>query len=57
MPQSPLRETLRGVKISVTIPRKVEERNIAGDGWTLELKDGYAVVKEEKTGNYKLIKK
>ncbi len=44
-------------KISVTIPLKVEERNIAGDGWTLELKDGFAVVKEEKTGNYKLIKK
>lgn len=44
-------------KVSVSIPLKVEERNITGDGWTLELKEGYAVVKEKKTSNYKLIKK
>ena len=44
-------------KISVTIPLKNENKNISGDGWTLELKDGYSVTKNESTGNYKLIKK
>lgn len=44
-------------KISVTIPVKNENKNISGDGWTLELKDGYSVTKNENTGNYKLTKK
>ncbi|MDO9339608.1 MAG: hypothetical protein Q7T72_03675 [Bacteroidales bacterium] len=44
-------------KISVTIPIKNENKNISGDGWTLELKDGYSVTKNENTGNYKLTKK
>jgi hypothetical protein len=44
-------------KISVTIPLKNENKNISGDGWTLELKDGYSVTKNESTGNYKLNKK
>lgn len=44
-------------KISVTIPITNENKNISGDGWTLELKDGYSVTKNESTGNYKLTKK
>ncbi len=44
-------------KISVTIPIKNENKNISGDGWTLELKDEYSVTKDENTGNYKLGKK
>lgn len=44
-------------KISVGVPIKNENKNISGDGWTLELKDGYSVTKDESTGNYKLTKK
>jgi hypothetical protein len=44
-------------KISVSIPIKNEDKNISGDGWILELKDGYSVTKNESTGNYKLTKK
>lgn len=44
-------------KISVTNPIKNDNKNISGDGWTLELKDGYAVIKDEKDGNFKLTKK
>lgn len=44
-------------KISVTIPLEMENKNIRGDGWTLELRDGYAVTQDEITGNYKLTKK
>lgn len=44
-------------KISITIPLKIEDNNISGDGWTLELKDGYSVTKNENTGNYELAKK
>lgn len=44
-------------KLSVTIPAKTEGKNVSGDGWTLKLKEGHVVVKDEKTGNYKLTKK
>ncbi len=44
-------------KISVTIPLKNENKYISGDGWTLELTDGYSVIKDESTGNYKLKEK
>lgn len=44
-------------KISVTIPTQNENKNINGDGWTLELTDGYSVTKDESAGNYKLTKK
>ncbi len=36
---------------------KTENKNVSGDGWTLELTDGYAVTKKEKNGNFKLTKK
>ncbi|HMG13830.1 MAG TPA: hypothetical protein VK590_00215 [Saprospiraceae bacterium] len=44
-------------KISVTVPLKNDNKNISGDGWTLELKNGFSVTKNETTGNYELIKK
>ncbi len=44
-------------KISVTNPIKTENKNVSGEGWTLELTDGYAVTKNEKNGNFKLTKK
>lgn len=44
-------------KILVTIPIKMENKIISGDGWTLERNDGYSVTKDEITGNYKLTKK
>lgn len=44
-------------KISVTVPLKNENKNLSGDGWTLELNDGYSVTKNESTGNYRLTKK
>jgi hypothetical protein len=44
-------------KISTTIPLKIEDKNISGDGWTLLLNDGYAIIKDENSGNYKVKKK
>lgn len=40
-------------KISVTNPVKVEEKRIIGEGWTLELNEGYALEKDD-SGNFKL---
>ena len=42
-------------KISVSVPLKTENKTVSGDGWTLELNDGYKVSKNENTGNYSLI--
>ncbi|MBL0134800.1 MAG: hypothetical protein IPP79_12785 [Chitinophagaceae bacterium] len=44
-------------KISISIPTNSSDKNITGDGWTLSLTDDYTIIKEESTGNYKLIKK
>lgn len=44
-------------KISVTPPVKIEKKSISGEGWTLDLNEGYSLVKDESTGIYKLIKK
>lgn len=43
-------------KISISNPVKTENRKVSGDGWTLELKDGYTITKDEGSGNYKLSK-
>ncbi|MDR2972956.1 MAG: hypothetical protein LBU83_13705 [Bacteroidales bacterium] len=43
-------------KITITNPINTENKKISGDGWTLELSDGYILEKEETNGNYKLIK-
>jgi hypothetical protein len=44
-------------KISVSMPTKTEEQKVEGDGWTLLLKDRYTIKKDEKTNNYRIIKK
>jgi len=44
-------------KISITKPIKTEGKKIIGDGWTLELTDGYTLEKDETSGNYRLTKK
>ena len=43
-------------RISISNPIKTEGKKISGDGWVLELKDGYIVKKDEASGNYRLIK-
>jgi len=44
-------------RISVTNPIEIEEKIIIGNGWVLELTEGYVLEKNEKTGDYKLTKK
>jgi hypothetical protein len=44
-------------KISITNPTQTGGKKIIGDGWTLELTDGYMVEKDETSGNCKLTKK
>lgn len=43
-------------KISISNPVKTENKKVSGDGWVLELTDGYTITKDEGSGNYKLIK-
>ncbi len=43
-------------KISISNPVKTENKKISGDGWILELTDGYTIAKDEGSDNYKLIK-
>ncbi|WP_278353619.1 hypothetical protein [Chryseobacterium gleum] len=43
-------------KISISNPVKTENKKISGDGWILELADGYSIHKDEASGNYMLIK-
>lgn len=44
-------------KISITFPIKYEDKIISGDGWTLELSQGYSIIKNENTGSYNPTKK
>lgn len=44
-------------KITVTVPLKIENKMITGEGWTLEIAEGYSVTKDELTSNYKLTRK
>ncbi|MGR3853765.1 hypothetical protein [Chryseobacterium indologenes] len=44
-------------KISISNPVNTENKKVSGDGWILELTDGYTIAKEEGSGNYKLSKK
>lgn len=44
-------------RISITNPTQIEGPKITGDGWVLELANGYAIGKDEASGNYKLVKK
>lgn len=43
-------------KISISKPVKTENKKVSGDGWILELTDGYTITKDEGSGNYKLSK-
>lgn len=43
-------------KISISNPVKTENKKISGDGWILELSDGYTIIKDKDSGNYKLVK-
>ncbi|MGI9583262.1 hypothetical protein ACR1PO_18845 [Chryseobacterium sp. RRHN12] len=43
-------------KISISNPVKTENKKISGDGWILELSDGYTISKDKDSGNYKLVK-
>lgn len=44
-------------RMSISIPTKIEEQKAEGDGWILLLKDAYTIKKDEKTNNYRIIKK
>ena len=44
-------------KISISIPAKTEGRKISGDGWVLELAEGYLIKKDNASGNFLLVKK
>lgn len=44
-------------KVIITRPLKIDGKNISGDGWTLQLNDGYVIVKDENSSNYFLTKK
>ncbi|AZB20003.1 hypothetical protein EG352_20740 [Chryseobacterium indologenes] len=44
-------------KISITNPKQAEDKKISGEGWTLDLADGYMIKKDEVTGNQTLVKK
>nr|MBK9652490.1 hypothetical protein [Bacteroidota bacterium] len=43
-------------RIVVTIPKNSGTKKLNGDGWTLELNDGYSVIKNSNTGNFELEK-
>lgn len=43
-------------KVIITVPLKTEGNLVSGDGWVLTLNPGFEVMKEEKSGNYFLVK-
>jgi hypothetical protein len=43
-------------KILISAPVQINDTEITGEGWTLKLKKGYTLTKDEKTRNYKVIK-
>lgn len=44
-------------KVTITAPLKMDGNNISGDGWTLQLNDGYTEVKDESSDNLQTDKK
>ncbi|MGH1516624.1 hypothetical protein [Chryseobacterium sp. JK1] len=43
-------------RISISNPVAIDGKKISGDGWKLDLADGYSVSKDEATGNYRIVK-
>lgn len=43
-------------KLFISNPVQPEGKKVSGDGWTLELTDGYKLEKDQTTGNYKLVR-
>ena len=43
--------------VTVSMPLKMLANNVFGDGWSLQLTEGYTEVKDDTSSNYKLIKK
>ncbi|MEJ5148753.1 hypothetical protein [Sphingobacterium sp. MYb388] len=43
-------------KISISIPTKINDQLIEGDGWSLQLNKNYTVIKDETSSNYILVK-
>jgi hypothetical protein len=43
-------------KITITVPIRMGDKNISGDGWTLSLNEGYKITKDSKDSNYKLMR-
>lgn len=44
-------------KITVSVPISIGEKKVTGDGWVLELNEGYSLEKNNKDGHYRLVKK
>jgi len=44
-------------KITISYPKTIDEDKVTGDGWTLDLNQGYSIEKELTSGNYILKKK
>ncbi|PRX99276.1 hypothetical protein CLV24_1604 [Pontibacter ummariensis] len=44
-------------KIFLPLPTSIDEDEVSGEGWTLELNSGYRLIKESSSGGYKLRRK
>ncbi len=44
-------------KIFISIPTQIDEEKVIGDGWILELKNGFIVQKDKASSNYILMKR
>jgi hypothetical protein len=44
-------------RVSIGYPLVIEGNKISGEGWTLELKEGYMLVKDDETRNYDIKRK
>lgn len=44
-------------KISISNPNQTGDKKISGDGWVLELAEGYVIKKDNANGNFLLVKK
>jgi len=43
--------------VTLPAPRSIDTGKASGDGWDIELKDGYVIIKDEATGNYSVSKR